>query len=118
MSRRAAVWLAWSLAGLSGAMFLASIPLWALAQGAYVPSSWGADLTVAGLLLYLPFGAFPLVSALVASRRPRNPIGWILLADGFLWMFLSITDQYSIYGVAQPGSVPFPVVMAGINNWL
>ena len=29
-----------------------------------------------------------------------------------------MSDSYSLYGVAQPGSVPFPVRMTGLNNWL
>jgi uncharacterized membrane protein len=103
MSRRTAVWLAWSLASLSVVMFLGSVPLCVLARSAPVPSSWGADLSMAGLLLLLPFLAFPMVGALIASRRPRNHIGWILLAAGLLWMLRGMLDYYSVYGVAQPG---------------
>jgi len=99
-------------------MFLASIPLYVLARSAQVPSSWGANLTVGGLLDIVPFLAFPIVGALIASRRPHNPIGWICLADGLLWMFLGMSDYYSIYGVARPSSVPFPVGLAGLNHWL
>jgi hypothetical protein len=58
------------------------------------------------------------VGALISSRRPRSPIGWICLADGLLWMLIGMTDNYGVYGVAKPSSVPFPVVVAGINNWL
>jgi hypothetical protein len=32
----------------------------------------------------VPFLPFPIVGALVASRRPTNPIGWISLAVGLL----------------------------------
>jgi hypothetical protein len=68
------------------------------------------------LMSYL---TFPLVGALVASRRLHNSIGWICLADGLLWMFLDMTDSYGIYGVARPGSVPFPVVIGTLSNqWL
>ena len=118
MSTRAASWLAWSLAGLSVAMFVASVALWVLARSAPVPSSWGANLSIGGLLDFVPFLAFPLVGALIASRRPHNPIGWICLADGLLWMFLGMSDYYSFYGVAQPGSLPFPVGLAGLNHWM
>jgi hypothetical protein len=82
------------------------------------PQQLGADLTVADMLLFLPFLAFPLVGALIASRRPENRIGWILLAVGLLWVFIGMSDYYGFYGVAQPGSVLFPVGMAGLNNWL
>jgi hypothetical protein len=118
MTNRAAAWLAWLLAGLSVTMFLASIPLLVLVRSARVPGSWGADLTVGGLLLFVPFLAFPLAGVVIASRHPHNPIGWILLADGLLWMLTAMTGYYNVYGVAQPGSVPFPVAIVGLSNWL
>jgi hypothetical protein len=118
MNARRAALLAWSLAGLSVVMFVASVPLCLLARSAHVPSSWGADLSIAGLLGGGLFLLFPLVGAMIASRRPKNPIGWILLADGILWMFSDVMDYYAVYGVASPGSVPFPVGVAGINNVL
>jgi len=74
---RVAFWLCWSLAGLCVAMFLASVPLYVLARSACVPSSWGADLSVGGLSGGGLFLIFPLVGALIAARRPRNPIGWV-----------------------------------------
>ncbi len=115
---RVAFLLAWSVAGLCVAMFVASVPLLVLARSAHVPSSWEANLTVGNLLGGALFLIFPLVGALIASRRPRNAIGWILLADGLLWMFLGMTDYYGLYGVARPGSVPFPVGVAGMNNFM
>jgi hypothetical protein len=99
-------------------MFVGSIPLLVLARSAEVPSSWDADLTTGGLLASGLFLVFPLMGALIASRRPENPIGWLCLADGFLWMTTDMLDYYSVYGVAKPGSLPFPLGAAGINNWL
>jgi len=99
-------------------MFVATVPLCLLARSAHVPRSWGADLSIAGLLGGGLFLIFPLVGAMIASRRPKNPIGWILLADGLLWMLSDVMDYYAVYGVASPGSVPFAVGVAGINNVL
>lgn len=99
-------------------MFVASFPLFVLARSAQIPSSWGADLSVGKFLGGVLFLVFPLVGALIASRGPCNPIGWILLADGLLWMLTGMMDYYGLYGVASPGSVPFPVEVAGINNIL
>ena len=113
MSTRAA-WLAGSLAALSVAMFIASGVLHVLARSAQFPVDW--VLFLADWVLFL---AFPIVGALIASRRPENPIGWICLASGLLFMLLAVTDNYSIYGVARPGSVPFPVAVGTIGNqWL
>ena len=99
-------------------LFSAAVVLFASARLAPVPDSRGAHLPVGDLLPYVPFLAFPVVGALVASRRPENPVGWICLAVGLLWMFSGFTDVYGFYGVARPGSVPFPIVLAGINNFL
>ncbi len=119
MRHRTAAWLAWSLAGLSVVMFFASLPLYVLARAAaQLPSSWGTSLTVSGLLTLVPVLAFPVVGALIASRRPHNPIGWLCLADGLLWMLLDLFDRYSVYGLIKPGSVPFPVAIAGLSQWL
>jgi hypothetical protein len=119
MSRRAIAWLAWSLAGLSIAMFVAILALYVLLRSApQLPSSLGTRFTLTDLLRGVPFLAFPIVGALIASRRPHNPIGWICLATGFLFLLLGVTEYYSVYGVARPGSVPFPVGIAWLGNWL
>jgi hypothetical protein len=55
---RAAFLLAWSLAGLSLAMFVAIVGLCVLLRSAHVPSNWDVNLTVGnllgGLLLWEP----------------------------------------------------------------
>ena len=118
-SAHAAAWLAWSLAALSGAMFVVAGVLSVLAQYAQPSGSSSVVDTVSQTVSFVLFLAFPIVGALVASRRPRNPIGWILLADGLLWMVLAVTDSYFVYGVARPGSVPYPVAVGTIGNqWL
>ena len=119
MSPRVTYWLAWSLAALSVAMFLASVALFALALSTQSPSDWITVGTVSEMLGFVPFLAFPIVGALIALRRPQNPIGWICLADGLLWSLLGMTDYYSRYGVAHPGPVPFSVVITyALGQWL
>ena len=119
MSARAAAWVAWSLAALCMVMFVAGGALDVLARPAQSPGNWVTVSTVSDTLGFVAFLAFPLVGALIASRRPHNPIGWICLADGLLWMILTITDAYSTYGVARPGSVPFPVAIGTLGDqWL
>jgi hypothetical protein len=118
ISPRSAAWLAWSLACLTLAMFVATIPLWFLARGADLPSSWRADVSVGGLVGGVLFLAFPLVGAMIASRQPKNAIGWLCLTIGLLWTLSGMLDYYSYYGAATPGSAPYPVAMAGISNWV
>ena len=97
-------------------MFVATIPLWYLARGADLPGSWRADVSIEGLMGGALFLAFPVVGALIASKRPENAVGWLCLAVGLMWTLLGMLDYYSYYGAATPGSVPFPVAMAGISD--
>jgi hypothetical protein len=115
---RAASLLAWSLAALCVVLFAVQIVLFMLARAADVPASWDVNFSLAGQVVGGIFLVFPLVGALIASRHPGNPIGWVLLADGLLWMLSAAMDYYAVYGAASPGSVPFPMMIAGINNWL
>ena len=119
MSRRTAAWLAWSLAGLSVAMAVASVALYIATRSVEPPSSWGTGGDSAVLILLLPFLAFPMVGALIASRRPKNPIGWICLAVGIIWMISLISTSYGLYGlVMRPGSIPFPAAIASLGEWM
>jgi len=99
-------------------MFLASVALFVLARSAQLPSTLDESVTVVDMLTSIPVLAFPIVGALIASRRPQNPIGWICLADGLLWTFLGMIGTYGIYGLARPGSVAFPVAVYALGQWL
>jgi len=100
--------------------FLASVAFFVLARAAQAeaPSSLVTSRSIIDLSVSVPFLAFPLVGALIASRRPHNPIGWICLAVGFLWMLLGLFDYYGVYGLAKPDTVPFPVVIYALVEWL
>ena len=117
MSARAATWLAWSLAGLCVVMAVATTVLSVLPRPT---RGWAVSWSSAGdLLIFVTFLAFPVVGALISSRRPSNPIGWICLAAGFLWWLIILSGDYSTYGLAVPGSVPFPAtVYALLYAWL
>jgi hypothetical protein len=122
MSRHTATWLAWSLATLSLLLCLAAIGLYlaTLPVVLQTPSSWGTGGLSAVLYVYLPFLAFPLVGALVASRRPHNPIGWLCLTVGIFWMLAIMSGSYAMYGlqVTSPGTVPFPAAIGSLGEEL
>ena len=95
-ARRGYSWLAWSLAGLSFAMFAADIALYIPARSMQGPSPWGTGGDSGELINLLPFLAFSVVGALIASRRPENPIGWICLAVGTSWMLGEVAMAYGV----------------------
>lgn len=116
MSTRASAWLAWSLATLSVAMFIAGVVLTLLtlsdAPATQASSDWGTGGALGSLVLFLPFLAFPVVGAIIASRRPSNPIGWICLAAGLFWMFIVLGDS------VPAGSEPYPVTIDALFQWI
>ena len=99
MGPRSASWLAWSLAGLALVLCAVSIALYVAARSVQSPSNWGTGGDSAVLIFLLPFLAFPLVGALIASKRFGNPIGWICLAAGIIWMVVLISTSYGVYGL-------------------
>ena len=119
MKPRTAFWLAWSLATLSLVLCVGAVGLYLATLPVQPPSSWGTGGLSAVLYVFLPFLAFPLVGALIASKRPKNPIGWICLAVGITWMIMPISTSYGVYGlVVRPGSVPFPAAIASLGEWI
>jgi len=111
-----ATWLAWSLAGFSMAMFVvgAVLTVSSLYVGATTQpstsSDWGTAGPLGSLLIFLPFLAFPLVGALIASRRPENPIGWICLVSGLFWMLIVVEGSIQ-------GSGPYLVTFDALTQW-
>jgi len=116
MRRRVAVWLAWSLAGLSVAMFIGSIALFVLVKVAQSPGDQNTVGGVGNLLVYVPFLAFPIVGALVASKRPENPIGWICLVSGLFWMFFVLGDASNAYELATTGKATSSVRLDALTQ--
>jgi len=57
------------------------------------------------------------VGAVVATRRPRHPVGWLLLVMGLSIVVHEVTYSYTRYGlVVRPGALPGAAYLAGLNN--
>jgi hypothetical protein len=111
MSARTA-WLAWSLWALSVALTALSLLLLALIRshpGTHIFDWWlGNSLIVIDVT----------VGAIVASRRPENPVGWLLCLSGVATSISTFASQYAIYALlAQPNSLPAGEAMAWIAAW-
>ena len=113
MSRRTATWLAWSLWALSVALTTLSLVLLVLIRshpGTHVFDFWlGNSLIVIDVT----------VGAIVASRRPENPVGWLLCLSGVATSTSSFASQYAIYALlARPDSLPAGEAMAWVAAWM
>ena len=62
--------------------------------------------------------AFSSVGAVVGSRRPENPIGWLFCAIGVFAAIVLLSSEYAAYAlVAQPDSLPGGLAMVWIRAW-
>jgi hypothetical protein len=114
----------WWAAGLAWA-------LWTLTVLGLVATAWLDRLLRGGgapELTALPASGIPTVAAAVsavtvgavlASRQPRHPVGWLLVGLGLSSTAHDLTYSYTRYGlVARPGSLPGAAYLAGLNNGL
>jgi hypothetical protein len=114
MSPRAAAWLAWSMCLLALALTALSV-VFLILNLSYpdVPVyRYWPESTILAV-------AYSIVGALVASRRPGNPIGWVLCAIGLSWGAAHLNSEYATYALlAAPGSLPAGEVAVWIYSWL
>ena len=114
----------WRLAGLAWAG-------WAATVAAMAGTGWldhrlhqagRADLSafaVSSIPVVVAVVSAATVGAVLAGRRPRHPVGWLLLALGLSQALHDLTYAYTRYGlVARPGSLPGAAYLAGLNNGL
>jgi len=107
VQQRVRVSLPWALLGLACAMGLFSLEL---------SRRNGEDLSDASLILVqLLFAA---LGALVATRQPRNAVGWIFMAIGLLSIGGSLAEQYATHAyLTDPGSLVEPWVALWFGEW-
>jgi hypothetical protein len=105
---RLAPGLAWSLWGLAILLAATAVALRAANHGV-------RSELLPGLLLVPGFGT---VGAVVASRRPTHPIGWLFLAVGLVSAVAVVSVEYAVYTiVTAPGSLPGGVWVTWLADW-
>ena len=102
MGRR---WVAWLACGLSLFFLLCRFSL-DVFNGTLDANSVFAIVIVANAV----------VGALVASRRPTNPVGWLFLGGAVCLSLNELGGEYAIYGL-QSGEPPFAGAAASITIW-
>jgi hypothetical protein len=95
MSGRAAAWLAWSLMVLSVVLVVGGI---ALAQMTRSAATERLDYGPVDAVFFLATVlTFSVVGAIIASRQPRNAIGWIFCGIGLVMGINSLAGGYAEY---------------------
>ena len=104
--------LAWGLWALVMLSLAATAWLDHLLRRAGMPDL--VQLNADGVTLVLGAVSAATAGAVLASRRPRHPVGWLLLAFGLLAEAISsAAEGYARYGlIARPGGVPAASYMA------
>src|SRR5829696_8868345 len=112
--RHTSVWLAWALCVLSLALTALSLLLLILNlsyPNTHLYEPW-LDNTLTAIR-YAPVGA------LIASRHPANPVGWLLCLYGFVISLSYFSAEYAIYTLlAQPDSLPAGDALAWVFSWM
>ena len=119
MSHRAVYWLAWSLVALSMVFLVGGIAL-ARTAGSTAPelpngSAGDAASIIFGLATVLTFSV---VGAIVASRHPRNAIGWMFCSVGLVEGLDTLTRGYAEFWLASGwGSRSLAETAAWFSLW-
>jgi len=111
MSNRLAPRLAWSIwvfSALFGATALVITYLGVSAGLSFL--EFGAAFNAVAISV-----AFSSVGALIASRRSKNPIGWIMCAGGLGVALGSLTDTYAVYALFSGPEEP--MLGAALSAW-
>ena len=114
MSRRTATWLAWSMCALSLTLTALSLLISALNLShleAHVYSYWLGNAVLAV--------SSSIIGAIIASRLPANPVGWLFCAAACIIAVAYLSAEYAIYALlARPHSLPAGEALAWLASWV
>ena len=109
---RAGVWLVWAVSGLG-----VTLGVLAFVYGALNYGSLDAVLTRVALQALWAM-SFPLVGAVIATHRPRNPLGWIFLVIGISEGLVVFGYEYASYVFrTAPGTAPGGGLAVWVAQW-
>jgi signal transduction histidine kinase len=116
MSERAMSRIAWSLGAVAVAAILAGALIQLITPQEQLPP--GLRSSLAEIVDSLTNLGLPIIGALVASRRPKNPLGWIFILAGLGLGVSTFGQAYAAYSLLiEPGSLPAPYAFAWVSNW-
>jgi two-component system NarL family sensor kinase len=114
VSRSAAARLAWTVCALSLALAGLGVVFLVLSASTPIPLRFG--FRGSDVIFALTFAT---VGAVIASRRPQNPVGWLFCAAGLVFAVTALAAEYRVYAVlTRPGSLPLGPQVAWIAEWI
>jgi hypothetical protein len=103
-------------AGLGWAMWVVSVVFVLISLVTLPPDGNSFAAAVAMCLVAL---AFATVGAILVSRLPANPIGWLLAAGGLCFALGNGATGLGVAGLSiDPGSVPGAIWFAWLSEWI
>jgi hypothetical protein len=118
MSRRTAAWLAWSLWAVCVVLIaLALVFDFTTEELPFDVGGLRYDSGFAVLTGVLSL-AYPAVGALIASRLPSNPIGWIFCGLGLIYVTQRFTTAYADHALLENVSLPWGEYAAWFSTWI
>jgi signal transduction histidine kinase len=80
--------------------------------------SLSEDAAFIPLAIVMMFG-WTTVGALLASRNPKNPIGWVMMTFGLGFLLSGLSEELSIYAhETNPGGLPFGAFYPWLASWM
>jgi hypothetical protein len=113
--------LAWALSAVTAALAIATSVFAFVDDGTRLPADEGnPDVDfVSELAFSVMFVTFAALGGLLAARRPRNPVSWILCLSPFSLGVSGLTVGWYIHAFyAAPGSQPPPEALVWVANWI
>ena len=112
MSTRTAAWLAWAVCAISLAFTALCFLLMALNLSLNTPAYFfWPDLTSIAV-------GYSVIGAIIASRLPKHPIGWICCAIGLIAAVDHFAGEYAVYALlALPHPLPGGEAMLWLQGW-
>ena len=106
MSARLSTRFAFAVAALWLALEVLGLVLLTLTRA--TPASDSVNGTASSIGDAVVATTYAVVGLVLASRRPRNAIGWLFLAVSLCLAFVLATERYAVYALVSPGSGSLP----------
>ena len=113
---RWASWLAWSTAAAVIVFFVAGVVLGFARGTAHVTGT--TTQTWLDVITQIPFLGFPVVGALIITRQPHNPVGWLLTAVGLSAILGTFATEYAMAALVLHRDLPAGEVAAWLSFWV